>query len=69
MPRPKGTEMIAFRVVVTVPTFERLTGEGKGKPVGTYVAEREEQATLVDAKRRGLLQRDHVEPNFKGGKK
>jgi hypothetical protein len=29
MPRPKGTEMIAFRVVVTVPTFERLTAKAR----------------------------------------
>ena len=70
MPRAKGPDKIAFKVVVTVPTFERLTAKARGKPVGTYLAEREEQATTVDNKRRGSLQRDEVAPNFKkDGKK
>jgi hypothetical protein len=53
MPRPKGPEKVAFKVMVTIPTFERLTAKAKGKPVGTYIAEREERATIVDEKRNG----------------
>jgi hypothetical protein len=71
MPRAKGPEKIAFKVMVTVPTFERLTAKAKGKPVGTYIAEREEQATAVAAKNViRSLHRDTAEPNFKkDGKK
>lgn len=64
MPRPKGPEKVAFKVMVTIPTFNRLVAKAKGKAVGAYIAEREEQATVVAAKN---AQRD-VEPRFKGKK-
>jgi hypothetical protein len=69
MPRAKGPEKVAFKVTVTVPTFERLTAKAKGRPVGTYIAEREEQQTLITAKRSAAYERSQVSPNFKKGGK
>jgi len=46
-----GPEKIAFKVSVTIPTFQRLTAKAKGKAVSAYIAEREEMATVVANKR------------------
>jgi hypothetical protein len=62
MPRPKGPEKIAFKVMVTVPTFAWLTAKAKGRPVPTYLAETIEQQAANAAKARA------VQPRFKGKK-
>jgi hypothetical protein len=62
MPRAKGPEKVAFKVMVTIPTFQWLTHKANGKAVPTYVAE--------DLERRADVATKNVSPNFKkGGKK
>ena len=61
MPRPKGPEKVAFKLMVTTTTFAWLTRKANGKPVPTYLAERIEREAAVATK--------NVEPRFKKGGK
>jgi hypothetical protein len=61
MPRAKGPEKIALKVMVTIPTFQWLTHKASGKAVPTYVAE--------DLEQRATNATKSVSPRFKKGGK
>ena len=71
MAKPKGPEKKLIALRVKLPTFEWLRRKANGSPVPTYLAERLEQEAANKAKTAvsGSLQRDAVEPRFKGKNK
>jgi hypothetical protein len=60
MPRSKGPEKVAFKVMVTKPTHDWLLHKAAGRAVSTYVAE--------DLEQRATNATKSVSPRFKRNK-
>jgi hypothetical protein len=64
MPRPKGPEKVAVKLLLTRPTFEWLERKAGDKRPPTYLAEQIERQAAS-----GIKNERQVQPIPKGGKK